>query len=430
MSNVLVVGSGGREHAFAWKLTRDNHVDHVYTAPGNGGTSNNLPLKHTDFFGLASFASHERCLTLVGPEQPLAEGIVNTFTNQNLTIVGPNKEAAILEASKAWSKTFMEKHGIKTAPFRIFEDRQRALEYVDAQDSPLVVKADGLAAGKGVFVCSSKTETRSAIDRLMLKNELGSAGHRIVIEELLKGEEASFIVLSDGRNYKQFATSQDHKRLLNDDLGPNTGGMGAYSPARVIDETLNETIVERVIKKTLDGMRSEGNPFVGFLYAGLMIVDDVPYVLEFNVRSGDPETQPIIMRLKSDLYPYLEAAASGTLDELPDLEWRTEPAVCIVMSTAGYPGMYEKGRLIAGLDSPSPPQVQVFHAGTERTDKGFVTSGGRVLGITALGSDFSQATINAYHVARKISWKGCYYRTDIAKKALGPKPLTKIPNRG
>jgi phosphoribosylamine--glycine ligase len=421
--DVLIIGSGGREHALGWKISQSRHVKKIYFAPGNGGTSENVDIKQNDIAGLVAFAKGKGLLTIVGPEEPLSLGIVDAFEKEGLHIFGPSKGAAMLEASKAFAKEFMRDAGIPTANFAIFTDAQKARDYVMKQKGPLVVKADGLAAGKGVVVCDDADQAIAAIDSMMTKKEFGAAGAKIVVEERLAGEEASFIALCDGKTMVPLASCQDHKRISDGDNGPNTGGMGAYSPAPVVDKDLHEKIVKSVMEPAIKTMIKRGTPFKGFLYAGIMVDDSGdPKVLEFNARMGDPECQPIMMRMGSDLYDYIDAAAGGRLSSMPPIEWKDQTAVCVVMAARGYPGSYEKGKVIEGLDSDLAPDITVFHAGTARdTQNKVVTNGGRVLGVTALGRDARQAIDNAYSAVRKIRWgdNGHYYRTDIARRAIG-----------
>jgi phosphoribosylamine--glycine ligase len=415
------VGSGGREHALGWKISQSRHVDKVYFAPGNGGTSENLDVKANDIERLLSFAKKKDLLTIVGPEEPLSLGIVDAFEKEGLRIFGPSRQAAMLEASKAFAKEFMLEAGIPTADFAIFTDAQKANDYVARQNRQLVIKADGLAAGKGVVVCDDASQAMAAIESMMTKKEFGAAGNKIVIEERLSGEEASFIALCDGRTIMPLASSQDHKRVFDGDKGPNTGGMGAYSPAPVVDSKLHNKIVKQVMEPVISTMKKRGTPFKGFLYAGIMVVDGEPKVLEFNARMGDPECQPIMMRMKSDLYEYVDAAVTGKLHSMPPIQWKNQTAVCVIMAARGYPGSYEKGKVIEGLDSSFAPDIMVFHAGTARDSQNRVISnGGRVLGVTALGKDARQAIDNAYSAVRKIRWgdNGHHYRTDIARRAI------------
>jgi len=413
----LVIGSGGREHALSWKLSQSSKVETVFTAPGNGGTENNVPIDIDDIDGLADFAQKNNCFTVVGPEAPLAEGIVDKFNQKNLKVFGPSKMAAQLESSKIWAKNFMKRNNIPTARFEIFDDSKKAHEYVQSLDYNVVVKADGLAAGKGVIVCNSTDEAVSAIDTILVKKIFGDAGNRIIIEERIDGIEASFIAISDGDVAIPMASSQDHKRIFDDDEGPNTGGMGAYSPTPIIDDILAKKIQEDVIEKTIQSMKNEGIIFKGFLYAGIMLRDGKPYVLEYNVRMGDPECQPITMRMDFDLYDYFVASADGTLSLMPLINWNKKFAVCVVLASKGYPESYLKDEIISGFDTVSS-DAYVFHAGTKKSDGKILSNGGRVLGVTALGDSLELAISNAYDAVKKISWSSKYCRTDIGKKGL------------
>ena len=417
LTDILVVGSGGREHALGWKLAQSPKVGKIYYAPGNGGTSNNVPISIDDIDNLTKFASEKNCLTIVGPELPLSMGIVDEFQRKSLKIFGPTKGAAQLESSKVWAKKFMKRNNIQTARFEIFNDEKEAKEYAKSVDFPLVVKADGLAAGKGVIICNTTQEAISAIDMMLVKKDFGLAGSKIILEERIDGIEASYIALSDGTIAIPMATSQDHKRIYDNDKGPNTGGMGAYSPIPVINDSIAEKIQGNIINKTINSMKAEGIPFKGFLYAGIMLRDSEPYVLEFNVRMGDPECQPIMMRMESDLYDYLMASIEGNIATLPPILWKKQTAVCVVMASKGYPGSYPKNEEILGLNSKDKNSF-VFHAGTKRVDGKVVTNGGRVLGVTALGDTLESAIANAYSRIAKISWKSKYYRTDIGKNGL------------
>jgi len=417
MGNVLVVGSGGREHALSWKLSQCDKVDKVFTAPGNGGTKNNVYISVDDLDGLAKFAKENDCFTVVGPEVPLAAGIVDKFNQMNLKIFGPSQKAAQLESSKIWAKEFMKRNQILTARFEIFDDSAKAEDYVRTLDYNVVVKADGLAAGKGVIVCNSNEEAISAIHTILVKKTFGEAGNRIIIEERIEGIEASFIALSDGTVAIPMASSQDHKRIYDDDKGPNTGGMGAYSPTPIVDDDLTKKIQEQVIDKTIQSMKNEGIIFKGFLYAGIMVKDGEPYVLEYNVRMGDPECQPITIRMDFDLYDYLLACTEGKLSNMPKPSWKNQTAVCIVLASEGYPESYPINEEIIGLDSVSE-NAQVFHAGTKNQNGKILTNGGRVLGVTALGNTLELAITNAYAATEKISWPHKYCRTDIGKKGL------------
>ena len=415
--NILIIGSGGREHALSWKLSQSDKVETIFTAPGNGGTPNNLSIDIDDLDGLVDFAKKNNCFTVVGPEAPLAAGIVDKFNDNNLEIFGPSKQAAQLESSKIWAKNFMKRNNIPTSRFEIFDDAQKAQDYVKSLDYNVVVKADGLAAGKGVIVCSSDDEAKAAIETILVKKTFGNAGNRIIIEERIDGIEASYIALSDGNVAIPMATSQDHKRIFDDDKGPNTGGMGAYSPTPIIDDLLAKKIQEEIIDKTILAMKNEGIPFKGFLYAGIMIRDNEPYVLEYNVRMGDPECQPITMRMDFDLYDYFVASVDGKLSSLPPPTWKKESAVCVVLASKGYPESYPSNEEIYGFDSVSN-DVCVFHAGTKKLDGKILSNGGRVLGVTALGNSLESAISNAYAAAEKISWPHKYCRKDIGQKGL------------
>jgi phosphoribosylamine--glycine ligase len=431
--NVLVVGGGGREHALAWKLSKSKKVDKLFIAPGNPGTAlvgKNVAIKSDDLEGIGAlkeFAlANDIGLTVVGPEVPLSLGIVDIFKEAGLKIFGPTRSAAELEASKAYSKEFMIRNNIPTAEYKSFDDSVEAKEYVDLKGAPLVVKADGLAAGKGVFICPTTEEAFSAIDEIMSKKHFGEAGSSIVIEEFLVGEEASYLAVIDGENIVTLAPSQDHKAVGENDTGPNTGGMGAYSPAPVVTGEIEDDIIKRVIEPTVRGMSAQGNPFSGLLYAGLMIgADNEIKVLEFNCRFGDPETQPVLMRLKSDLFDLLYASATGELAGVR-AEWDPRSAVCVVMSAGGYPGSYAKGDEIIGLEAleaagGADGDIVVFHAGTALKDGRLVTAGGRVLGVTALGADIKEGIEKAYEAVNKIQWAGAYFRKDIGGKALIPR---------
>ncbi len=412
-----MIGSGGREHALSWKLSQSTKVDTVFTAPGNGGTKNNVSIEVDDLDALADFAQKNNCFTVVGPEAPLAAGIVDKFNKKNLKIFGPAKDAAQLESSKIWAKNFMKRNDIPTTRFEIFDDAQKAQDYVKSLDYNVVVKADGLAAGKGVIVCNSADEAISAIQTILIKKTFGDAGNRIIIEERIDGIEASYIALSDGNVAIPMASSQDHKRIFDDDKGPNTGGMGAYSPTPIIDETLAKKIQEKIIDKTIHSMKNEGITFKGFLYAGIMLKDNEPYVLEYNVRMGDPECQPITMRMDFDLYDYFVASADGQLSSMPQISWKNQYSVCIVLASEGYPESYPKNEEIVGFDS-IPDNAYVFHAGTKQDDGKILSNGGRVLGVTALGDTLESAIANAYTASEKISWPHKFCRKDIGKKGL------------
>ncbi|MEK8089045.1 phosphoribosylamine--glycine ligase [Thermithiobacillus plumbiphilus] len=414
---ILVIGNGGREHALAWKLAQSPRVGQVYCAPGNAGTAleagvENLPISASDIDALLRFAREKNIdLTVVGPEAPLVAGLVDAFQAAGLRIFGPTAQAAQLEGSKAFAKDFLARHAIPTAAYRHFEDLAAAEDYIRSQRLPLVIKADGLAAGKGVIIAETLEQALDAARDWM------QGGGRIVVEEFLQGEEASFIVVAAQGQVQALATSQDHKRLLDADWGPNTGGMGAYSPAPVVDAATHQRIMESVILSTLRGLESEGIPYTGFLYAGLMIENGQPKVLEFNCRMGDPETQPILMRLQSDLLDLLDAAVDGHLQETR-LEWDSRPALCVVMAAAGYPDNPRKGDAIQGLDTAALADSKVFHAGTELKNGQVLTSGGRVLGVTALGQSVREAQNRAYEAVRQIHWDGEQHRSDIGYRAI------------
>ncbi len=420
---VLVVGQGGREHALVWKIAQSPKVDVVYAAPGNGGICEEatcVDISANDLEALRDFAKKEGIdLTVVGPEEPLVKGIVDIFEEAGLTIFGPSKAAAQLEGSKAYAKNFMKEMGIPTAEFEVFEDPIEAKKYIEKKGAPIVVKADGLAAGKGSIVCKTVEEAKKAVDTIMVDKVFGEAGNKVVVEDFLKGEEASFIVITDGKNIVPLASSQDHKPVYDNDEGPNTGGMGAYSPAPVVTDYIHEKTMNEIVIPTIEGMAKRGVPFKGVLYVGLMIEDDkYPRVLEYNVRFGDPEAQPILMRMKSDLVDALIASINGTLDTC-EIEYLDDAAVCVVMASGGYPGKYEKGKEIHGLEEVAKMEkVKVFHAGTKKVNGKFVTNGGRVLGVTALGKDIKEAIDRAYEAVSKINWEGVHYRRDIGRKAL------------
>jgi len=418
---VMIIGGGGREHALAWKVAQNKSVSRVYVAPGNAGTALNPDMVNvpiTSVPELVAFAQNEQIgMTIVGPEATLSQGVVDAFRAADLKIFGPTKAAAQLESSKDFAKAFMIRHNIPTAAYATFTDAKASHDYVNAQGAPIVIKADGLAAGKGVVVAMSLDEAHSAIDSMLSDNKLGSAGARVVIEEFLTGEEASFIVMVDGKNILPLATSQDHKRLLDSDQGPNTGGMGAYSPAPVVTPTIHAKAMREIIKPTVEGMAADGIPYTGFLYAGLMISPngDVK-TLEFNCRMGDPETQPILMRLKSDLVKLAQHAVDGTLDQV-EAEWDRRTALGVVMASANYPDTPRTGDAITGLPTGSE-DMQVFHAGTAMNGDQVVTSGGRVLCVTALGETVKYAQTQAYQALEKIKFDGAQYRKDIGYRAV------------
>jgi len=432
MHKVLVIGAGGREHALAWSLLRSPNVSHVYVAPGNGGTASMARVTNVNLSTpqeLAQFAKQEQIyLTVVGPEAPLAAGVVDAFRAQGLRIFGPTQAAAQLESSKDYAKAFMQRHRIPTAAYSTFTDPALAHAYIDAQGAPIVIKADGLAAGKGVVVASDLAEAHAAVDSMLGDGSLGAAGARVVIEDCLMGEEASFIVMADGKHVLPLASSQDHKRLADGDQGPNTGGMGAYSPAPVVTPVIHERIMREVIMPTIAGMTADGLPYTGFLYAGVMIGDGDDAtrpinVLEFNCRMGDPETQPILMRLQSDLLAALDAAVDGTLDQ-HSLNWDPRTALGVVMASAGYPAKARVADVITGqatnaeADSGTTAEVVVFHAGTAIKDGKLVTAGGRVLCVSALGDTVDAARTKAYERVAQIEFDGAQYRGDIAWRAM------------
>lgn len=419
---VLVIGSGGREHALVWKISKSPLVHKVWCAPGNAGIADiaeTVNLSPSDIGGLAKFAKREGIdLTVVGPEVPLTMGIVDHFEKEGLRIFGPSRAASELEGSKDFTKGIMKKYNVPTAAYESFTSKEEALAYVDKTGAPIVIKADGLAAGKGVVVAQSLDEAKEAIEAMMGDKTFGAAGEKVVIEEFMAGEEASYLVFSDGKNILPMPTSQDHKAVYDGDKGPNTGGMGAYSPAPVVTKELEERIIREIIKPLVDGMAKEGKPYKGILYAGLMITKEGPRVVEFNCRFGDPECQPIMMRMKSDIVPVLEAVIDVRLDAVT-VDWEERKTVCVVMAAGGYPGSYEKGKEIKGLDAfKDRNDLVVFHAGTAVRDGEIITSGGRVLGVTALGDGLEEAINRAYEAVRGITWDGVYFRNDIGKKGL------------
>lgn len=419
---ILVVGSGGREHSLVWKILQSKKVEKVYCAPGNAGISRIaecVEIGATDVNGLVEFADNEGIdLTVVGPESSLVAGIVDRFEKKGLRIFGPDQGAAELEGSKVFTKEFLKKYKIPSAKFKVFKDRKKAKKYIDSQGAPIVVKADGLAAGKGVIVAQTVKEAKSAVDLIMVDKAFGSAGDQVVVEQFLKGEEASFIAFTDGKTVLPLPTSQDHKAVYENDEGPNTGGMGAYSPAPVVTDEIAEFVMNNVMLPTVQGMEAEGRPYKGMLYAGLMIDGDDISVLEFNCRFGDPEAQPLLMRLKSDIIDIFEACIDGTLDKV-DMKIDPRPTVCVVMASGGYPGQYDNGKIIKGLTKAGAiAGVEVFHAGTARKGGRIVTNGGRVLGITAVGTTLKAAITKAYKGVDAIEWTQCYFRRDIGAKAL------------
>jgi phosphoribosylamine--glycine ligase len=422
--NVLIIGGGGREHALAWKVAQSQGVANVFVAPGNAGTAlepkvTNLSIAADDIPELVRFAAGHRVdLTIVGPEAPLVLGVVDAFNDAGLRCFGPSRAAAQLEGSKSFTKNFLARHGIPTAEYRVFTELEPAAAYIRDQGAPVVVKADGLAAGKGVILAQTVDEAIEAVAGMLSGQDFGDAGRQVVIEEFMRGEEASFIVMVDGEHILPMASSQDHKPRDNGDKGPNTGGMGAYSPAPVVTPEMHERILTEVIEPTVKGMASEGYPYRGVLYAGLMITaDGIPKVLEYNCRFGDPETQPILMRLRSDLVSLCDAALDERLDGM-QADWDPRAAVGVVMAAAGYPGAYSKGEIISGLPQMEEEGLKIFHAGTAEQAGRVVTSGGRVLCATALGDSVSEAQTLAYNLAKRVSWKGVFYRTDIGYRAI------------
>ncbi|HTU18110.1 MAG TPA: phosphoribosylamine--glycine ligase [Gemmataceae bacterium] len=434
---VLVIGRGGREHALVWKLAQSPRAERVYCAPGNAGTAEdgvNVPIDPIEFDRLVGFVRKEKIdLTVVGPEEPLARGIVDHFQKAGLRIFGPTRAASQLESSKVFAKGLMRHADVPTAEFRIFDHPEYARRYIETRDYPLVVKADGLAAGKGVIVCSTNEEALAAIDRIMVREEFGrAAGRQVVVEKRLEGEELSILALASGRTIVPLAPTQDHKAAFDGDTGPNTGGMGAYCPAPLGTPELLDTIDREVLVPTVHAMKRRRQPFRGVLYAGIMNTNQGPRVLEFNCRFGDPEAQPLLMRLRTDLLDLIEAVVDERLDTFEGkLEWDPRPAVCVVMASGGYPGSYEKGFQIKGLaDAAKLPDVKVFHAGTHRDGDRILTDGGRVLGVTALGDTLADAKRRAYEAAACIQFHGAFYRRDIAAKALGSRPVPLEPLPG
>ncbi len=422
---VLVIGSGGREHALVWKIAQSPLVKRVYCAPGNPGISElaeNVAIKVDDLQGLLDFAKKEGIgLTVVGPELPLSLGIVDLFEEHGLKIFGARKNAAVIEASKAFAKDLMKKYHVPTAAYEVFTEVEPALAFIDRIGTPIVIKADGLAAGKGVVIAQTREEAVATVNDMLCGKTFGSAGARVVIEEFLRGEEASFLAFTDGKNIIPLASAQDHKAVFDGDKGPNTGGMGAYSPAPVVTAAIHEKVMEEVMRRTVDGMAAEGRPYRGVLYAGLMIEGGTVKTLEFNARFGDPECQPLLMRMKSDIVPVLLAVADGDIGRV-DIEWHDKAAVCVVMAAQGYPGDYRKNDEIIGLEKAAEVRdLFVFHAGTAMRDGKYVTSGGRVLGVTALGDTVKGAIERAYQGVAAITWTGVHYRKDIGGKALARK---------
>jgi phosphoribosylamine--glycine ligase len=419
---ILVVGSGGREHALVWKLAQSPRVTRLYAAPGNAGIAERAecaPVPATDLAGLAAFAEKEKVdLTVVGPEVPLTLGLVDEFERRGLRTFGASRAAAEIEGSKAFAKALMVKYGIPTAAYREFRESDAAIAYVRDRGAPIVVKADGLAAGKGALVCRTLAEAVAAVRLIMEERAFGEAGDRVVVEECLEGEEASFLAFTDGQTVLPLASAQDHKPIFDNDEGPNTGGMGAYSPAPVVSALLHRQIMDRVMLPTVRAMAAEGRPYRGVLYAGLMIRNGEAKVLEFNARFGDPEAQPLLLRMDNDLVPVLEAVLEGRLHQI-SLQWKEDAAVCVVMASGGYPGSYQKGKVIQGLEEAAKVEgVVIFHAGTARRGAHLVTDGGRVLGVTGRGRDVRDAIARTYEAVRRITWEGVQFRTDIGAKAL------------
>ncbi len=421
---ILVVGSGGREHALAWKIAQSKKVQRVFVAPGNAGTAlepkvENIDIKADDIASLVQFAKREETdLTIIGPEAPLVKGIVDLFNREGLKCFGPTRDSARLEGSKVFTKDFLRRHRIPTADYRVFTEKDPAREYILSCDLPVVIKADGLAAGKGVIIARTHEEAISVMEDMLLGKSFGDAGKQVIVEQCLTGEEASFIVMVDGKNILPLATSQDHKAAYDGDKGPNTGGMGAYSPAPVVTEEAYRRIMNEVIEPTVKGMANEGSPYTGFLYAGVMMQDDgTPMVLEYNCRFGDPETQPILLRLRSDLVDLCMAAMNGTLDRV-DIEWDKRASLGVVMAAGGYPEKYNKGDAISGFPKTEFEDIKVFHAGTLLKGNDVVTNGGRVLCVTALGNTVREAQKRAYELVGKIKWNGVYYRKDIGYRAV------------
>lgn len=420
---VLIVGQGGREHVLAWKMSQSPDVEHIYCAPGNAGTAmegTNVDIGVDNIAGMVQFAKDNSIdLTVIGPEAPLVDGMADAFEAAGLKVFGPSKAAAELEGSKVFAKKIMKKAGVPTADFHVFKDAQRAMEFVeDRSEQQWVIKADGLAAGKGVLVCQSKQEARAAIQTVMVEQAFGEAGKQMVIEECLVGEEVSILAIVDGRTIVPLETSQDHKRAMDGDEGPNTGGMGAYCPAPIVTEPMMDDIIEDILVPIVHALKMEGINFRGVLYAGLMITAQGPKVLEFNVRFGDPEAQPVLFRLKSDLTKILAAAAAGKLSEIDPLEWDDRPSICVVMASDGYPGPYQKGYEIRGIaEADQLPDTKVFHAGTTLRGDKVVNDGGRVLGVTVMGDNIANAKLKAYQAVKCIRWDGAWCRKDISDKA-------------
>ena len=417
---VLVIGSGGREHALVWKIKQSPKVEKIFCAPGNAGTSefaDNIPIAADDIEGLLQFAMKKEIgLTVVGPEQPLVMGIVDRFEVKGLRIFGPSASAAELEGSKSFSKDIMQKYGLPTAEYKIFTSAESATKYIQAKNCPLVVKANGLAAGKGVLLCRSSREALVAVDTIMRQRLFGEAGDQIVVEEFLEGQEISVLAFSDGQTVLLMDSAQDHKAVYDGDIGPNTGGMGAYSPAPVFTELMRQKVRDKIMLPMVRAMQQEGRTYKGILYAGLMLTKTGPQILEFNARFGDPETQPLMVRMETDIIPLFEACIDGTLGQC-QVNWKNKSSVCVVMTAEGYPGAYQKGEIISGLkNANSTPEVVVFHAGTKEQDGKVLTNGGRVLGVTATGANTESAIQRAYDAVGKVNWRGVHYRKDIGSR--------------
>jgi phosphoribosylamine--glycine ligase len=415
--SVLIIGGGGREHALGWKISQSNLVESVYYAPGNAGTMNNVPIQPNDFEKLVTFAKSKNCFTVVGPEAPISLGIVNYFSARNLRIFGPSSRAAKIETSKSFAKHLLQSNGIPTPRFATFTNHQEAIDYVLKQPGALVIKADGIAAGKGVIVCTSQEQAINAIDAMMVKRIFGEAGDKIVIEERVQGQEVSLIALSDGTNIKAFPTCRDYKNIGDGNVGPNTGGMGSFSPVPYVSQDTQRQIIYDIIMRTVSVMKANSMPFAGFLYAGLMIDNKgKASVLEFNARMGDPECQSLMVRMNSDLFEYLSFGEAGKLDELPLLQWKDQTSICVIMAAKGYPSRYQKGEIIHGLKAAYPKDTNIFHSGTTQDASGHIlTNGGRVLSIASLAPNLTEARQRVYEVANQITWgdNGQYFRKDI-----------------
>lgn len=421
--NTLIIGTGGREHALGWKISKNKKVKKIFHANGNGGTHNNVQILPTEVEKLLNFAKDKKCFTIVGPEIPLSLGIVDLFNLEEVPIFGPTRNASMLETSKKYSKDFMEQNLVPTSEFQTFNDASKAIDYIHKIDYDAVIKADGLASGKGVFVTSNKREAVAAIDLLLNAKRFGNSSQNIVIEKRIIGEEVSIIAICDGKSYLILEPCRDHKRAFNNDTGPNTGGMGSFSPVHDIKEEEIHQISKKVFEPTIRGMINKGNPFKGFLYAGLIIEKETrkPYVLEFNVRMGDPECQPLMMRMESDLFEYIESAEQQSIDSVKPIEWKKKHSVCVVMASKGYPDSFETGHIIKGIDKVDMEDLMLFHSGTEiNSMKDVITNGGRVLGVTSLGNSLKEAITKTYSNVEKIKWGNNqqYYRADIAQKAL------------